>query len=394
MFRKQLSLDTPDYLTRGSQERDIVRFLKDLANPNIAEVLFAFQETHPPRLNLVFDFHPTDLQKILFPQLDPKSTFEPPEKTAERFSGSPLDNWLWIGVLGVFDAVAAIHDPQNYTTSIPQNASFTPVGGHFDIKPANIVIDTNGRFLLTDFGQAFFKKVKAGEESNFSIYPGTLDYRPPRSYSRQKPQNARSNAIHSSTQGEWWSRDYDVWSLACIAVEVLTLIIHGTDAPAAFYEERKNEDPQRLGTFWSTVPSGGSLKDVLKDSVRRRLSDFQSHGDPYLARVAEQVEKMFQFDRSKSVTVKSCHQELSASVKVDRYLFKGQNDEIIAGEGTYITYVPCFVFRFAFWKQANSILPPLASEQCVHHSQLIAFLRCDARYTCGETQSEIGSHSP
>lgn len=326
LFRKQLSIDTPEKVARSKQESDILKFLKDLSNPNIAEVLFAFQEEQPPRLSLVFEYHPTDLQKILFPEIDQCSTFQVPEKTAERFPGSKLDHWMWIGVLGIFDAVAAIHDPQDHTSSLPRNAKYETIGGHFDIKPANILIDIRGQFLLTDFGQTFFRTIKNGQESNFSIYPGTYDYRPPSKYS--KPKN---ETINDPSQGRWWSREYDVWSLACISVEVLALIVDGPDAPSTFYEDRKKEENEGPGTFWKMTSSG----EVLKESVRRRLMGFRAHQDDYLTRVAEQVEKMFRIERSEPVTVKACQRELSASVKIDRYVFKGQFDQLIAGDDTY-----------------------------------------------------------
>lgn len=327
LFRKQLSIDSDDARRRIHEESRILEFLKDLANPSIAEVLFAFQEEHPLRsFSLVFEFHPTDLQKILFPQNVKDSNFKVPEKTMERFPGSVLDHWLWIGVLGVFDAVAAVHDPLSHAKSVPQNSASKFVGGHFDIKPANIVIDVNGNFLLTDFGQAFFKEVKVGQETNFTIAAGTFNYRPPPSYSKQK-----ADTTDDLVQKKWWTREYDVWSLACVSVEVLAFIVDGADAPERFSQERKQEDLHSYSNFWKTT----SGVDVLKESVQRRLARYRQQGDEYLTRVAEQVEKMFQVERSEPVTAKACHRELSASVKVDRYLFKGRDDEMIAGEGTY-----------------------------------------------------------
>jgi serine/threonine protein kinase len=303
-----------------------VELLKDFSNPNIAEVLFAFREDQPPRLSLVFEFHPTDLRKLLF---DSNSKFKAPKKTVETFPGSILDHWMWIGVLGIFDAVAAIHDPLSCITTIPQNAKSRVVAGHFDIKPANIIIDDNGRFLLTDFGQAYFKTIENGQETNLTVYPGTLDYTPPSSYSRRRVINGQI-----PSPGDWWSREYDVWSLGCVSVEVLTFIVDGADAPGKFYQERLNEDPQRLGTFWMTTETG---ELVLKQSVQDRLSGLYqaAHGDQYLIRVVEQIKKMFPLQRSEAMAVKDCHQKLSASVEVDRYLFMGLNDELIAGDHTW-----------------------------------------------------------
>ncbi|KAF2184945.1 hypothetical protein K469DRAFT_167381 [Zopfia rhizophila CBS 207.26] len=326
LFRKQLSIDSNEARKRVHEESGILEFLKELANPNIAEVLFAFQEEHPHSFSLVFEFHPIDLQKVLYPQNARKPDFREPEKTVESFPGSVLDHWLWIGLLGVFDAVAAVHEPLNQIKSIPQSSTSKFVGGHFDIKPGNIVIDANGRFLLTDFGQAFFKEVKVNQETNFTITAGTFNYRPPPSYSKRKADNT-----DDLVKKKWWSREYDVWSLACVSVEVLAFIVDGADAPRAFYQERENEDPHGYANFWTTE----SGRDVLKYSVRQRLSRYRRNGDDYLTRVAEQMEKMFQIEKTEPATAKACHRELSASVKVDRFLFKGRDDEMIAGEGTF-----------------------------------------------------------
>lgn len=299
--------------------------LKDFSHPNIAELLFAFTEIQPPRLSLVFEFHPTDLRKLLF---DLSSTFKATKKIVTTFPGSILDHWMWIGVLDIFDAVAAIHDPRSRITTNPPNTGSRIIAGHFDIKPANIVIDASGRFLLTDFGQAFFKRIEIGQESNLTVYPGTLNYTPPPSYSRRKFSNDQL-----PSPGDWWSREYDVWSLACVSVEVLIFIVDGANAPYRFYDKQLNEDPQRLGTFWMTTETG---ELVLKDSVGDRLSGLGlAAGDQYLTRVADQIKKMIPIQRSETVTVKSCHQELLASIKLDRYVFMGLDDVLIVRDGTW-----------------------------------------------------------
>ncbi|OCK94886.1 uncharacterized protein K441DRAFT_90749 [Cenococcum geophilum 1.58] len=309
------------------RESAILRYLKDVGNPNIAEVLFAFQEEYPPSFSLVFDYHPTDLRQILYEQTLNRPEFDPTNKPPNHFVGSCLDHWLWVGVLGVFDAVAAVHEPQRHTQAIPETATTRFLGGHFDIKPANILIDESGRFLLTDFGQAYFKKVKIGQEAHFTVGAQTQNYIPPPSYSKLKVDGA-----HNVEGKRWWTQEYDLWGLACVCAEVLAYIVEGKDAPTKFHEDRVQEDPTGVASFWKAVNG----RDVIKKCVYTRLSLYKRKGDEYLTRVLSQVEEMFRIQRDKPMSVKACHQELSASVKVDRYLFKSRDDKEIAGEGTYV----------------------------------------------------------
>jgi len=310
------------------RESAILRYLKDVGNPNIAEVLFAFQEEHPPSFSLVFDFHPADLRQVLYNQTTNNLVSEMFRKAPNRFVGSSLDHWLWVGMLGIFDAVAAVHEPQRHTQAIPETQTSRLLGGHFDIKPANILIDGSGRFLLTDFGQAYFKKIKTGQEAHFTVGAQTQNYMPPPSLSELKIEGE-----NGSDGKRWWTQAYDLWSLACVCIEVLVYIEEGDDAPTKFQDERIQEDHNGLANFWKNING----QDMVKSCVAAHLSSYTlKNGDEYLRKVASQVQRMFSTQRGNIVSVKACHQELSSSVEVDRYLFKSQNDVEIAGQGTYM----------------------------------------------------------
>ncbi|OCK81273.1 hypothetical protein K432DRAFT_22276 [Lepidopterella palustris CBS 459.81] len=334
LFRKQLSISNghSDTRERVRDESNILIFLKEIHHPNIAEVLFAYEEETPPRFSLVFKYYPYDLQKILSQADVDQADFSMNEDTAEQFPGSLLDHWVWKGFLGVLDAVAAVHEPQNYIKSIPPTSSIELVGGHFDIKPANIVIDENRVFYLTDFGQAYFKNVRRGEESNLTITPGTPNYRPPPHYKRQAEAGGTSDKVAKKK----WTRAYDIWSLACVAAEILDFIIAG--GPTAwrkFYEDRQKDDEDSFARFWKRDTNG---TEVLKECVQNRLNSYKLRGDEYLNRVVKQIEEMFKTNETPSATAKACLQAFSASVEVNRLMFKGEQDDLVGGEGTHKTF--------------------------------------------------------
>ncbi|KAL1599633.1 hypothetical protein SLS60_007436 [Paraconiothyrium brasiliense] len=328
LFRKIIVLDKEEEREQATRENQVLQVLKELAHNNIAEILFAFQEEKPPRLSLVFDFHPFDLDKILFPREEDKTAL-PNHQLPDRdpFPGSRLNHWLWIGLLGIFDAVAALHEPP--LASLQQNPKTVWVGAHFDIKPANILITDKGEFLLTDFGLTYFKNLATEREqdTNFTTTAGTLMYAPPDCYSIRKAEQAESEKRFNDQR--WWRRNYDVWSLACVASELLAHLVDSKDTPTKFRTDRGGE----YGSgFWTKDDNG---KEVIKKAVLHRLDRYCKLPDPYLNRVAEQLQRMFSINRQNPMTVKACHGELSVAVKIDRDILQDRDDREIAGPHTY-----------------------------------------------------------
>jgi serine/threonine protein kinase len=292
-----------------------------LRHPNIAEILFAYEETYAHQYNLVFRFYPCDLDKILYNHSDAsRLNITAQGGTPQQFLGSVLDHWLWKGLLGVVDAIANLHDPQNQHVPTPLNGRV--VGGHFDIKPANFLIDYDCTLKLTDFGQAYLKSLAAGEEANMTAVPGTYNYSPPPRGSSRKLTIA-----------------YDIWSLACVLIEVINFILEeDDDATAKFFRERQNEDREHFAKFWrmndEITQSSTRPEPVLKTCVTERLSKWKTLDDQYLTRVIRQIERMLPTSGTSSETAKACLQVFSASVTLDRYMFKSNADTLLGGPKT------------------------------------------------------------
>jgi serine/threonine protein kinase len=331
LFRKEIELRDNETREDAKREQDVLEFFQRIAHPNIAEVLFAFREdkSDPARLSLVFDYHDFDLQKILFSTEGTREERLPnPTKSRTPLPRSKLNDWLWIGLLDIFDAVAAVHEPGAESSQRDRNKGWR--GAHFDIKPANIIVTSTGQFLLADFGLAYLKDMSNdASQTNYTTISGTPMYAPPPGiYSQPKPEDPMNPKDQA-----WWRRDYDVWSLACVASEVLAFIIDmdENDNPAKFLAERQEEAGNHFG-FWISTPDE---RYTLKHAVSRRLDMYRKIGntkkDPYLVKVADQIYKMFAFERRTPITVKECQRELSISVKIDRYFLQDDNDEVIAG---------------------------------------------------------------
>lgn len=291
LFRKQIKIDhtrSRNGATVGEEEALTLSYANDMKHENIAQLLFTIRETETDctYISLVFRWYEHDLEKILEGKASVDALIPPVEDSPPGDPLSPLDDHLWKSMLGVVDAVKNIHNMRN--VNVPLTERETLICGHFDIKPANILVNSEqGQLLLADFGQAHIKKLRAGQSSALTAHPGTPNYRPPPS---------GSSKLHLS---------YDTWSLACVLLEVLLFVtFKGPSSVKAFYRERFNEDrPNNNASFWTT---GNDGKPKLRPSVEHKIQQLIQRGDPDLARVAREISRMLSIDeRDRPVVSKS-----------------------------------------------------------------------------------------
>ena len=138
---------------------------------------------------------------------------EPPSSVAPH--------WLLQQMTGIADALSCIHNDLLAEESRPV------WGYHFDLKPANILIETSssssgGRWLISDFGSSLLCPKELEQE--LPPHPGLGTYEPPECQ-LNLPQ----------------SRAYDLWSLGCIFLECAIWSMRGSSAIDAFAEERLND---------------------------------------------------------------------------------------------------------------------------------------------------------
>ena len=242
LFRKVYKYKTyeQDQINRVTREAEIALTLKQQTQ-NIALVLFAFQREDEDfkYIELVFPRYQTDLGSLLSQSAQPQD--------------HPLDDPLWNGMIGVFEALAVMH---RAIDTDELNCK-----GHFDISLSNILQEIpgeppgpgggSGTLLLTDFGQAAANQA------------GADDYAPPeKSVERERPQ-------------KYLKTSYDIWSMACVLMQVLVFLTKGDKEKKDFDMRRRNATN---AAFWQFQDDG---KITLRPEVTKRLNELERHGDQH-----------------------------------------------------------------------------------------------------------------
>ncbi|KAH7002182.1 kinase-like domain-containing protein [Ilyonectria destructans] len=246
--RKILKADPADGMEKDMLQ--LVSQIKGQASENIITLLALYY--WGKCVHYVFPFVETSLYSVLR-----EGHFR------EELSHGPLrlpDHWLWVQMIGVARALSAIHTGIDNPFSEDEGKV---IAFHFDLKPDNILVTADRQLKITDFGQSIIQIVDADEERSASFKPGDIKYNAPES------RLNRLDVRHTSS-GE--PRDiqvllnYDVWSLACIMVEVLILLL----------DERRQTEPTELDAFDKELedekPEVVFFGDnIVKDCVHRKV---------------------------------------------------------------------------------------------------------------------------
>ena len=133
---------------------------------------------------------------------------------------------------------------ENGTTSVEGESAI-----HFDIKPSNVLVNRSSRvsprfdFVITDFGLAHIKTTEGGGSGTHDR-GGDDAYAPPE--------------IMLPTQ----NRKYDVWSLGCIFLEIVTFLVRGYQGVRSLDDVRRQTLPNRTRQapcFWEQFPQSDAL---------------------------------------------------------------------------------------------------------------------------------------
>ncbi|KAK6206372.1 hypothetical protein LQW54_007826 [Pestalotiopsis sp. IQ-011] len=269
LFRKVFKFqhNQVEQIAEAEKEARIAMHLAQRDAENFVDVYFALKYTEwvYTYVEIVFPFYDRDLRHEFELQKSGRASIP----RAESLLGDPL----WTALLNVVNSASIMHE------AIESGA--VECVGHFDIKPENIVIkgDNKGaqKLFLIDFGQS---------AANLA---GTNDYQPP------EVTWPRSNTSPLELK-------YDVWSMACVLLEVLVFIDSGFYELQMFRARVKGSDESAMA-FWQ----GTSPHDiVLRYAVTDRLKTLEDQGDRRTQAVIRQLRAMLRTDPANRPTMRSC----------------------------------------------------------------------------------------
>ena len=277
-------------------EKTALRAISLQNHPNIIELLFVYQWRQ--EYIFVFPYVEKNLRQVLHNDWCPAAF-------SNSRNGNFESHWLWKQMINIADALKTIHDPPVDTSEI--GSSGPVIGFHFDLKPANILVNKDGSLQITDFGQALIKSMDA-EDMTYGIQRGgSLVYQAPETCpSRTAILDGSNNRVH---------RRYDIWSLACIMLEVLVFILeNGAEGVESFEKERREEPVQ--GAFYT-----GNDEKRLKQCVQKRLARYAAEtldtkaNRIYLSELLDLLKKMFDVDQRSRPSSDIVHGELDRFAK-------------------------------------------------------------------------------
>ncbi|EQB45837.1 hypothetical protein CGLO_15233 [Colletotrichum gloeosporioides Cg-14] len=300
----------------NSMESTMLRILttvKTQAKENIITLIAAYQWRND--IHFVFPFVRLDLNQVLRGHEVPK------QLKASHFERSLRNHWLWEQAVLLCEALSTINTKLNDPAVATPSDHKGIIAFHFDLKPANILVTEDGVLKITDFGQSHIRPLKEGEDMVGEWTGGDLVYQAPESKpSRKTLEEARDSDIKS---GRWDEvlvpLNYDVWSLGCIMVEIMTFILDPTPELLSTGLQKLDSDRHgetlSVGFFKLSDDNEAVLKNCVKDKLALLKHEPQSSlaKGNYNAQVIGVTEQMLCVDPMNRLSSSLVVEQLSAA---------------------------------------------------------------------------------
>ena len=177
-------------------ERQNLTYVKRVQDRHLVQIIKAYK--HGDVGNVILPLAKTNLGAYL---RDP--SYKASEQSQQGIELHPF----WEQILGVSRALHKIL-VQEAPDSTRNEVLYS---SHFDLKPANVLIEDSGVFVISEFGQAYFRKLSEATSSKVIGMGGTESYAPAEIDDPAMLRNRR----------------YDIWSLGCILLEICTFVVRG-----------------------------------------------------------------------------------------------------------------------------------------------------------------------
>ncbi|KAF4948904.1 hypothetical protein FGADI_9188 [Fusarium gaditjirri] len=194
----------------SNKELEMLKRFSGLSHPNIITLLATYTVSN----RFYFIFPAAEYDLLTYWKIHPGPLANPASANSEGLS------WLSGQIRDLFAALAHIHLGKKL--HLDTEDMFCR---HGDIKPANILWfrsrkEKRGVFVVSDFGIA-----DAHKEETRSIIPGA-----------DLPVTPRYRAPECDVRDGLISRAYDVWSLGCVLLEMISWILGGNELRERFKE--------------------------------------------------------------------------------------------------------------------------------------------------------------
>ncbi|OTA91127.1 hypothetical protein M434DRAFT_356864 [Hypoxylon sp. CO27-5] len=227
------------------EARMLKKFNGDV-HPHIISVLSTFK--HGDYYYLLFPWAECDLQKYFKVNPNPTPSLE-------------TVRWLSQQCLRIVEAVHLIHSPPGQDNLQPEDRV---VGRHGDIKAENVLVfrsqEGKANLVLSDFGLGSLHHDMSKSNIPNKTIPVTPGLRPP----------------ECDMKGGYISSAFDIWTLGCLFLDLLTWLLGGEELRLRFEEERMTPYINGLETpiyFDIVRTEDGQPAYIVKEQVKRWFAE-------------------------------------------------------------------------------------------------------------------------
>ncbi|RDW73474.1 hypothetical protein BP6252_07381 [Coleophoma cylindrospora] len=205
---KTLCANTFNDEPRFQNERDMLHRFNGLVQDHLVTLLATF--TFRSQYHFLFPYAEYDLDRYWsFKEPNPEMNMDTVQWVSKQCSG-------------IMAAVDTIHEPKHL-----HHLTIKGYGRHGDIKPDNILWfcsskDNKGILVLSDLGLGAFHRDTSRSNIPNKDIPGVPGYRPP----------------ECDVEGGKTSRAFDIWTIGCLFLELVTWLLGGQKYIQAFSDSR------------------------------------------------------------------------------------------------------------------------------------------------------------